>query len=151
MSNSHLDDELECIIEQLRTENAELKQELITRVGELQTMSEEKAALKAMVNELRGIIVVAMGSRWEIPTGVLFPVNSTKARSALNKIPAQSLHDHDMVLAEKVRDACFTTTQRRLRGIDCHCSGYNKGAAECGDAIRNLDLIAIVRGEGEKE
>jgi len=139
MSNSHLDDELECIIEQLRAENATKGMEIDVLRKQVDLLRKgrplpdaEIVELKAMVNELRGGVIKGIG--W------LTDVNNTicdELQEVLYKTPTQSLHYHDKALAEKVRG--FIEKELVLH------DEYDAAVT-----IRNLDLTAIVRGESEE-
>ena len=121
-------------IKQLQRKNAELKQELITRVGELQVMSEEKAELKAHVEELRD---------WLFEYGkACLMVNELEVaddiRGLLAQTPTQSLADHDREVAEKVREACaklFSMQMTHITGMDAR------------GRIRNMDIDEALKDE----
>jgi hypothetical protein len=121
----------------LQQENKELKLQLLTQVGELQTMSEEKEALKAMV--------AALEVQQEELQSFLSRVGNDPdedwfdAIQLLEKTPSQSLHDNNMAVAERVRDYILN---HYIVYLDMEKVVY-------AEAIRTLDLSSVVKG-GEK-
>jgi len=100
---------------------------------ENEKLKREIDELKAMVNALRvaGSAVVA---RWDSPNwldGTHTLDYITRLRSVIAKTPARSLHDHDMAIAEAVREACSNAV-------------WHGDYDEVKRIIRNVDLVPIV-------
>jgi len=89
---------------------------------ENEKLKRENAELRAMVNELRDAMshaVRKLGGHLTLET-------------ALDKTPAQTLRDHDMRIAEKVREACAITVSG--------CHDHPKYAAD----IRNINFEELL-------
>lgn len=124
-----------------------LNNELNTTLKERDT---QLAELMAMVNELREEFIPFI-SKPQIGCdgAVLVPTDAYNAWvRALNKTPAQSLHDRDMEVAERVRESCAVTAWGS--GMDAFNNGnkYRETREQgsfCADAIRNLDLTEALK------
>lgn len=96
-------------------------------------LQEEVVELRAMVNELRETLFNTVEQVYDND------LIEDAAYSLMDKVPHQSLHDHDLRIAEKVRNACAEVSSD-IFGGDYHRTKIISGKEQ----IMKLDLEEII-------